>query len=257
MLKDKFFSFYARNFAVLPLYRFHRFMYRVSMIGMGVLNYRDGDESGENYFLKTYLKIKSGNFIDIGANQGKYANQVLKVNPKLNGYLFEPHLETFAKLKKNFANEPRLKLINKAVSSAPGNLDLFDYENSGGSQHATLYPMVMTEIHRANKVKSWNVESVTLDDFMELKGLDEIELLKIHVEGNELNVLQGAKRALRDRKIKCIHFEFNEMNIASKSTFKDFWDLLDEYSFYRLLPSCLLPIKQHNPSIQKYMLIRI
>lgn len=37
------------------------------------------------------------------------------------------------------------------------------------------------------------------------------------------------------------------MNIVSKTSFKDFWDLLSDYNFYRILPGELLPIKNYSP----------
>jgi hypothetical protein len=60
----------------------------------------------------------------------------------------------------------------------------------------------------------------------------------------------GARQLLRDGKINAVQFEFNEMNIISRSTFKDFWDLLNGFDFYRLLPAGkLLPIKKYSPAI--------
>lgn len=38
------------------------------------------------------------------------------------------------------------------------------------------------------------------------------------------------------------------MNIVSKVSFKDFWDYLKEYEFYRILPGGeLLKIKNYSP----------
>jgi hypothetical protein len=42
------------------------------------------------------------------------------------------------------------------------------------------------------------------------------------------------------------------MNIVSKSTFKDFWDFLSGYNFYRLLPGgALLPIEDYSPILNE------
>ena len=80
------------------------------------------------------------------------------------------------------------------------------------------------------------------------QNVQVIDLLKIDTEGNEFNVLLGCKEFLKNRQVKAIHFEFNEMNIVSKVSFKDFWDLLSDYNFYRILPGGgLLPIKNYSP----------
>jgi len=54
---------------------------------------------------------------------------------------------------------------------------------------------------------------------------------------------------LEEGKINAIHFGFNEMNITSKTTFKDFGELLNgKYNFYRILPyGNLLPIRNCSP----------
>jgi hypothetical protein len=43
------------------------------------------------------------------------------------------------------------------------------------------------------------------------------------------------KEALKKGIIEIIHFEFNEMNIFSRTFFKDFYDLLEDYQLFRVL----------------------
>ena len=71
-------------------------------------------------------------------------------------------------------------------------------------------------------------------------------MLKIDTEGNELNTLKGLGNWISNGKIKAIHFEFNEMNVISRVFFKDFWDILPNYNFNRMVQDCLVPIKQYN-----------
>lgn len=123
-------------------------------------------------------------------------------------------------------------------------MELFDYKNNDGSSHASLYKQVITDLHKGDVV-SHKVNIVKLDEL--LKDFNKkIDLLKIDTEGNEYNVLLGATSLLKN--INAIHFEFNEMNIISKTTFKDFWDLLNkDFVFFRILPyGKLLPIKNYS-----------
>jgi hypothetical protein len=106
---------------------------------------------------------------------------------------------------------------------------------------------VITDLHEG-EVKSWNVDIVKLDNFLEAEFIEEVDLLKIDTEGNEYNVLLGAGEFLTTNKIKALHIEFNEMNVVSGVNFKKFWDLLPNYNFYRILPGGkLLPIKRYSP----------
>lgn len=119
-----------------------------------------------------------------------------------------------------------------------------------GSSHASLYREVIEEIHhkKYGKAIAYDVNVLTLDDFCSEHEISKIDLLKIDTEGNELKSLIGARQLLYENRIKAIQFEFNEMNLCSKSTFKDFWDLLENFYFYRLLPGGqLLPITKYIP----------
>jgi len=37
------------------------------------------------------------------------------------------------------------------------------------------------------------------------------------------------------------------MNVSSRAFFRDFWRLLENYQFYRLLPNHMLEIKNYSP----------
>jgi hypothetical protein len=55
----------------------------------------------------------------------------------------------------------------------------------------------------------------TIDDFIKINGINEIDLLKIDTEGYEINVLNGAKNTLLNNQIKLIFLEVgldNEFN---------------------------------------------
>jgi hypothetical protein len=78
------------------------------------------------------------------------------------------------------------------------------------------------------------------------QAISHEDLLKIDVEGAELEVLKGAVGAIKAGKIDVIQFEFNEMNVVSRVFFRDFWHVLDGYSFYRLLPFGLFPIRNYR-----------
>ena len=52
------------------------------------------------------------------------------------------------------------------------------------------------------------VPATTLDRYCSDQGVSRIDLLKIDVEGAELQVLQGAARMLGERRIACLTFEF-------------------------------------------------
>jgi hypothetical protein len=120
-----------------------------------------------------------------------------------------------------------------------------DHGHDDGSAHASIHKGVIEEIHSSQSVR-YEVEVSTLDDFVATNNISKIDLLKIDTEGNELNVLLGATESLRAGLIDVIHFEFNEMNVISKTYFKEFWDLLSGYEFYRILYGGMHRIQSYN-----------
>jgi len=244
---EKVVQIYVWIFARIFFANWNRFLFRLSLGGLGILNYQSSKVSGEQAFLKSYLPSQHGVLIDIGANQGNYTKEALTINSNLKGFCFEPHPKTFNRLSENLSHLKNIKTINKGLSNSSGNIALYDYPDRDGSTHASIFKEVITGIHHSKKYVAHHIDVTTLDEFIEKEQIDEISLLKIDTEGNELEILRGGAKALSSGKIKAIHFEFNEMNVISRKYFRDFWEILRGYKIYRLLPNGMLEIKAYNP----------
>ena len=86
-----------------------------------------------------------------------------------------------------------------------------------------------------------------IDDYLAENQISYIDLLKLDIEGNELQALKGAEDSLKNGKIKAIQFEFGTCNIDSRTYFRDFWYLLsDRYNIYRLLKDSLYPVTYYS-----------
>jgi FkbM family methyltransferase len=183
---------------------------------------------------------------DVGAHAGNYANKIRSLSASAKIYAFEPHPETFKELE-NQASQNSYTAINLACSDTEGILSLYDYSGArSASQHASFYQSVFIDLHKGDTQK-WEVVVKTIDQLSEHHGIDRIKLLKIDTEGNEFKVLLGAKRMIDNNLIDMIQFEFNEMNVVSRVFFKDFYDLLKNYAFFRLLADGLVPLGEYSP----------
>lgn len=237
---------YRALFARLFFYRFNKLIYRCGLSGLGVSNYENDIVSGEDWFLRRHLKGRLGGVVfDVGANVGDYSRKVLELSPGMTVYAFEPHPKTFTTLINNLRQSNFLP-VNAAAGEAEGTLTLYDYEANDGSAHASLYQDVIENIHQAKSVEH-RVQVLSLGAFAKSKNVEKIALLKIDTEGNELNVLKGMAEYIESGKIEAIHFEFNEMNVSSRTYFRDFWDLLPNFDFYRLLPHGMAKIEKYSP----------
>lgn len=240
---------YRWLFARPVFYNLNKLLYHCSLRGLGVLNYESDSVSGEKNFLEKYLRTlpDDGCVIDVGANVGNYSKLVLEIKSSLSIHAFEPHPVTFAKLSKEIKSE-KFFPVNAAVGVENGDITLFDYESDDGSSHASIYKGVIEDIHHKKSV-GHSVQVIRLGDYLRSKNIDSIDLLKIDTEGNELNVLKGIAEFIKSGKVTAIHFEFNEMNVISRTYFSDFWNELHQYDIYRLLPNSLLKIEKYNPTI--------
>jgi len=237
---------YRILFARVLFYGLNKLIYRCSLSGLGILNFESDIVSGEASFMKSFLKNRTNSVVvDVGANVGNYSKLVLDMNKSVTVYAFEPHPKTFAKLCDAIRNE-NFHPINSAVSNIEGSLQLYDYEGNDGSQHASLYKDVIENIHHAKSIVH-KVRVCRLSEFARSNNIQKIDLLKIDTEGNEMNVLRGITEFIQSGKIEAIHFELNEMNVSSRTFFRDFWDILPNYVFYRLLPSGMVKIERYSP----------
>lgn len=222
-------------------------MYLLSLNGLGILNYENDRISGEYSFLTKstkYLGLNSVVF-DIGANVGNYSNLIKELNPKIRVYAFEPHPITFNTLKKN-AQIHDYYAFNLGCGKEKSKLQMYDYADNDGSSHASLFKDVIENIHQGDSIEHI-VDVIELDDFLIEQNIERIDLIKIDVEGNEYNVIKGLHQSIKNGIVDIIHFEFNEMNVMSRTFFKDFYEILCDYQFFRMLPDGLVPLGEYNP----------
>lgn len=216
---------------------------------LGVNNWESSYVSGEKWVINSLLKqygFKTGGvFFDVGANIGNYAKEVLASYPNTQGFLFEPHPASFNKLKSDSALNSANK-FNIALGERNEKLKFYDRADLEGSEHASLYSEAISGIHQQAVVEI-EVEVQTLDLFCKENQISHIDFLKIDTEGHELAVLKGAQKFLAGKSIRLIQFEFNEMNVISRTYMRDFLELLSNYQLHRLLPDGLLPL---NSSVQ-------
>jgi hypothetical protein len=104
---------------------------------------------------------------------------------------------------------------------------------------------VIEDIHHS-EAGAISVELTTVDDFMSSEKIERLNLVKVDAEGHELAILKGAANAITAGKIDLVQFEFNEMNVVSRTFFKDFYAALPRFSFYRMLVDGLAPVGDYR-----------
>lgn len=133
-------------------------------------------------------------FVDVGANIGTHSLLAAKrVGYAGSVISFEPDPSVFEILRINMKDFPNSHIYNLAVSSSEMDVPLYVNSNTAKSSLAK---------HKYT-VETIRVKATKLD--RKIKG--KIDILKLDVEGHELNVIAGSERLLRENAIKCILFE--------------------------------------------------
>jgi FkbM family methyltransferase len=146
---------------------------------------------------------------DVGANAGVYAVQQARRGAHV--YAFEPNPDCYRRLQKSVrANnvEHHVMAINYALGATAGSADLLVPE--GLTPMGSLRPEWMPRAG-GSRVR---VEVQTVDRVVRTLGINRIDLLKVDVEGFELDVLQGAHESfpIVDRLI----VEYHSMDLGRR-----------------------------------------
>ena len=223
-------------------------LHKLSLYGM---NYGGGnlvEESGELWVLKwlgrSHAASRTGTpvvIFDVGAHDGSYslnAAQVFGADARINS--FEPSAAAYTTLRAATAGKPNITIHHCGLGDREESATL--YYDGIGSQKASVH----SEAHAsaldlaAGRLTSEVIQLCTIDAFCEEQGIPRIDLLKIDVEGNELNVLRGSTRMIEAGAIGAIQFEFGEAQVGSRTFFKDIYQFLSpHYQIHRILPTGL------------------
>ena len=251
-MKEFILDAYAALFGRKIFAKLNKFLFIAGAKGLGILNYKSAYQSGEEPFLKKFLKDydqPSSVVLDIGANKGEFASWVIKSSKNLNVISLEPNPAAASALQKNISDvNKRHTTIAKGASAVPGTSTLYDYDETNGSGHASLYNEVFTQIHHSENASPIAVELTTID--IEIASIDgTICLLKIDTEGHEQDVLLGSRLLIKNNPPPAILIEFNEMNAVSGTHYYRLKTLIgNAYDAYRLLPGGrLLPLRNLPP----------
>ena len=201
------------------------------------------ETNGEHFFLRHIEASAEIVFFDVGANAGSYTRQILLRNPHAIGHVFEPSPKCFELLKEEFGSRRNIYLQNVAVSSSSGEAYLH-YEQEG-SEWASLYKRDISEYGPFSMDKSSKVKKITLEEYIEQANLTHVDLIKIDVEGHELEALKGMGRYLSPDFVDCIQFEYGDCSLDSRIYLRDIYKLLEPAGFVicKIMRDGLLPCK--------------
>lgn len=212
-------------------------------------NNHDCRTNGELRFLRRVLPACRTVF-DVGANIGDWAQLAFDINPLLHLHCFEPSNAAFRQL---IARHIAV-CNNVGLGSSSGSHELWVfpdhptlnslYRRTGlGASHGLL-PQTQRE----------EIRLETLDEYLATHPIEIVDLLKLDVEGHELEVLKGSVGSLSSGRIKIIQFEYGGCNIDARVLLKDLLDFLGRfgYRFFKVLPHGLAAVSCYEQRFENF-----
>ncbi len=160
---------------------------------------------GTNKSLQLYTALNFFNVdlvFDVGANTGQFAKELRNIGYKLRIVSFEPLPEAHTKLKKNSARD-RLWVVHKrcALGAKKGKTIINVSQNSVSSSILPILESCSTVVKEASYVGKTNTDLITLDSVSNQYSSNSTNyFVKIDTQGYEWQVLDGAKKTLKNAK---------------------------------------------------------
>jgi FkbM family methyltransferase len=169
-------------------------------------------ERAERIFYLEYLR-EGMTVFDVGANVGELTLLFSRfVGASGSVHAFEPTGCGFERLsavcRAAALQNVRLNRLALAEEEGPVRLHVYDDAHLSWTTRARR-PLENYGIDLKPQATE-EAPATTVDLYSEENGVEKIDLLKIDVEGAELQVLIGARRMLRERRVRCVTFEFGQ-----------------------------------------------
>jgi FkbM family methyltransferase len=169
--------------------------------------------------------------IDAGAHEGSFTAQALAMFPKATVYAFEPQQSSFRTLAIKFAGVPRVKLRRLALGAVNEQLPFHEAEDRATSSLLPASAQLLSEFPAARLSSETEVEVSRLDSVFLDIPTPQLIMLKLDVQGTELDVLRGAGAFLK--RIDIVYCEMSFYPIYDgQSTFRELFAFLSDAGFH-------------------------
>ena len=229
---------------------FHR-LHQLALIG---LNYDTDDPTlnGEYALLDRLACDWSGKrpvVFDVGGFRGEWTEAVLERAPQAQVFTFEPNSDSFDRIRARLGDRASVQPFALGAEDTSGSLSAPPGLPQMGSLHGRDLKQLDLVVEE--------LESVTVrstDSFCAEHHINQIDLLKLDVEGHELAALVGATGMLKRSAIKAVQFEFGGTAIDSRVFLRDLLKVLSDYSVFRILRDGLDPIGDYREHAEIFVL---
>jgi FkbM family methyltransferase len=157
-----------------------------------------------------------GTIFDVGANVGQTAWGLTRYFPKADIYCFEPDPNAFERLRDKYGS--KVFPIQSALGRSDGSTTLFLNENSECNSLASTDWSI-----ESDKIQ---VEINKIDTFCEANDIELIDLLKLDIQGWELEALEGADEMISSGRVR---FVLSEVGFNPDQTDMSYFEMVHSF----------------------------
>ncbi|WJS95141.1 FkbM family methyltransferase [Flavobacterium johnsoniae] len=207
--------------------------------------YIEEESPVKNVLLKLFKKNEPIIIFDVGACEGEESIRYKKMFSEASIFLFEPLPKNqeliFQNIKKY--NLDNVKLVPLALSNKDGFTDFYissgqpeelqkNFDWDFGNKSSSLLEPQIEHLPKWLKFSNViNVETVTLNSFLEKENIKNVDFVHMDVQGAELKVLMGAREKISS--IKSIWLEVSDIELYKNQPLRNEIELfMIENNFY-------------------------
>lgn len=221
---------------ILPLY-LKNFFFKLFALSLGK-GFDYGSLEKEFNLVKKFNNKYPKILIDVGANKGAYSDMMIKNYSDANIYIFEPQKFLYKILKEKYSKNNNVKIYNIALDKT--DKEAFLFKEFDGDELASINQRkyLKNDKNLKEKILCKRLDQIFINQ--------NIDFIKIDVEGNEMNVLKGMDKIINN--IKVLQIEFGGTWIDSRFFYRDLFDFFKKHNFdlYRMAPNRLIKIHEYE-----------
>jgi FkbM family methyltransferase len=170
--------------------------------------------------------------IDVGANDGQFAEMIHRHFPQSQILCFEPLETCETKLHPIISRFTKYKLFKAAAGDKEGRVSFFQSEFSPCSSLLPGTDNLGETYKEASNIKQLSVPVVRIDNALADETLQGEILVKFDVQGYEMHAINGAIETLKQASVIVIETCFFRKLYQDQPLFRDIFLLLDSLGFY-------------------------